>query len=344
MDKTHWTSQDIRKVFRYDDRYGSIQTLYNAEEKNKIPKASRVKRGKVNVRQWSLEQVPEIGKQFGFLPLDDKQHILCKYIQKGGVLKTTTSFNEAKTFALNGMKTLIIGLDFECSITDILTPQKDIIKLNNRPVTLGLFHFLAEKASLNEIIKHTPLPTLDIIPETHDLVALDKWLNQQKRREYVFRDKLIPLLQEYDVIIFDNGPSWNHLIENAIVSSDVIISPLGCNLLAYNASETNLSTLFEFQKVMELNEQQLIMFATLLERSSLSQQIYAQYLERFDSFIIPTPIRASVKSQEALLNKETILEYAPTSPQADEYCELIKMIWKIITTKKSVNELLSEAA
>jgi len=336
MEKKAWTSADIRKLYRMDKRYKSVQTLYNAEEKGYIPKAHRIARGKVRVRNWSLEQLPIIGRKFGFLLPPEKQIIICKYIQKGGVLKTTTSYYEGKTYALNGIKTLIIGLDFECSITDIVLPRNEKLKLEDNEKPLGLYHVLAENAPLGQVIKKTSLPTLDIIPETHDLVALDKWLNHQKRREYIFKDKLLPLLQEYEVIIFDNGPSWNHLIENSIVASDIIFCPLGCNLLAYNASETNLSTIFDFQKVMQLNYQQIIMFATLLDsRNSLSQQIYAQYLTKFSDFFIVTPIRVSAKGQEALMHKQTILEYAPTSQAAQEYYDLIVDIWNTVIDAKN---------
>ena len=199
-----------------------------------------------------------------------------------------------------------------------------------------MYNFLAEDASLEQIILKTSLPTLDIIPEKHDLVVLDKWLNQQKRREYVFKDKLMPYLSNYDAIIFDNGPSWNHLIENSIISSDYIICPLGCNLLAYNASDTNISSIFEFQNEMRLNNQKIIMFSTLLDRTSISQQINAQYITKFTNYLIPNPIRISVKFQEALLNGQSIIEYAPTSSVSQEYFELINSIWQKINKNREI--------
>lgn len=336
MENKIFTSSNLKKIYRMNEKYKSIKTLYNAEERGDIPTAERIARGKVMVRAWTEEQLPEIGSKFGFLSKPKKQIILSTFVQKGGVLKTTLSFNVARSLALNGIKTLIVGLDSECSITDVLLPRAEIFNIEETSQTLGLFHVIAEKADIREVIRKTSLPTLDIIPETHDLVVLNKWINNKQRREYIFDSLLIPQLKDYEVIIFDNCPSWNHLIENSIVASTVIVLPLGCNILAYNACETNLSTILEFQKIMGLNNQKLIMLPTLLEKSSLSHQIFAKYLSRFASFIIPSAIRKSVKGEEALIHRQTIFEYSPTAPLADDYFDILKTMWSIINEEERV--------
>ncbi|HBD9336480.1 TPA: ParA family protein, partial [Legionella pneumophila] len=220
-----------------------------------------------------------------------------------------------------------IGLDPECSVSDIIIPQQELNRLDDFEQGKGLFHFFVENTPLEEIIRPTSLPTLDFIPETHDLVKLNKWMSFEKRREYIFQDKLIPLLSKYDVIIFDNSPTWNHLVENSILVSSSVVMPLGCSLLAYNASSTNMQNIWDFQDVMKLTDQGIIMFSTALERSSLSQQINATYLSRYVDYMITTPIRKSVKWEEALMSKQTILEYALGSSQAEEYYHLISELW-----------------
>jgi chromosome partitioning protein len=327
MEQISWTNSDIRKLFKMDTRFKSIQTLYNAEERGEIPLAEREARGKISTRKWHLNQLPYIGKRFGFLKSPAEQKVLCTYMQKGGVYKTTTSYNRARTLALNGIKVLLIGLDSECSVTDIIIPQQELIRLDDFEQGKGLYHYLVEDMPLKEIIRKTSLPTLDFIPETHDLVKLNKWMAYEKRREYIFLDKLIPYLSDYEVIIFDNSPTWNHLVENSILVSSAVIMPLGCSLLAYNASATNMQNIWDFQEVMKLTDQELIMFSTALERSSLSQQINATYLNRYVDYMITTPIRKSVKWEEALMSKQTILEYALGSPQAEEYYHLICGEW-----------------
>tara|TARA_Y100000588_G_C14210584_1_gene906512 strand:- start:194 stop:1198 length:1005 start_codon:yes stop_codon:yes gene_type:complete len=311
-----------------EKRYKSVQTLYNAEERNEIPLAQREPRGKVMTRYWDISQLPQIGRKFGFLRKTiPEQIVLCKYMQKGGVLKTTSTWNEARIFALNGMKVLLIGLDPELSVSDIVLPQKEILRLDDVERPKGLYHFFTEKSPFSNIVKPTSIPTLDIIPETHELILLDKWMSRETRREYIFKDRLMPHLCDYDVVMFDNSPTWNHLVENSLAVSNNIIMPLGCNLLAYNASATNMESIWDFQEVMKLKKQNLIMFSTLLDRTSLSQQINAMYLQNYAEYMVSTPIRRSVKFEEALMSKQSILEYASTSIAADEYYQLILEEW-----------------
>ena len=201
-----------------------------------------------------------------------------------------------------------------------------------------MYHFFVKGADIKKIIQKTEIPTLDIIPETHDLVVLDKFLGTEVGREEIFKDKLLPHLQEYDVIIFDNGPSWNHLIENAIFASDTIICPLGCNLLAYNASKTNFDTIKEFQRKKKLFNQIIIAYATLVERSGISQQIYSEYISGHKDSLLPdTPIKSSVKWQEALMAGISILEYVPEGEMVENYYNLITHMWTRATRGEVIN-------
>jgi chromosome partitioning protein len=335
MEKQFWSNADIHRLFKLKTK--SRQTLLNAEERGEIPTAKRVSRGNTLVRQWSLEQLPKIGERFGFLKKTKKQEILCFYTAKGGVLKTTLAYSLARILALNGVKTILIGLDIQCSITDIALPPIAVESLDDvENENFGLYHYLFEKISLKKIIKQTSLPTLFIIPETTDLNVLEKKLRLEPRREYLFKDKLISQLQEYDVVIFDNGPSWNQLIENALTTSSTIISPIGCDIGTYQALQTNLNTLFEFQTAMKLEWANFFLVPTLLEKTKLSQQIYGAYLNQYTDKIISTPIRRAVKGQEAILLRQSAIEHDPTTPLAQDYFELTQELWNRILSGRGM--------
>lgn len=329
MEKSGWTNSDIHKLFRLD---ASRQTVLNAEERGEIPKADRIARGRNQVRLWRIEHLPQIGEKFGFLKKPTRQEVICIYTAKGGVLKSTLAYSLARILGLNGIKTLVVGLDIQCSITELALPQKQVETLDDLDPDLGLYHVIREGAPLSDVIKRTPLPTLDILPETTGLNVLEKFLRNEPRREYVLQEKIVkPLQGKYDVIIFDNGPSWNQLIENALTAATTVISPIGCDLGTYQALATNLSTLNEFQEAMKLEWENFILVPTLLEKTKLSSQIYGAYLNKYGDKVTHTAIRRAVKGQEALVLRQSAIEYDPTSPLAQDYYEVTEEIWDRIT-------------
>lgn len=331
--KKDFTIGDIQKIFRLESnkRYA----LFNAEEKELIPKANRKSRGTTKVRVWDISQLPSIGEHFGFLKKPKEQVIICMYTPKGGVLKTTFGFNLARALALNNIKVLIIGLDLaQSSITGYALPATNLESLDDLETEdLGLYHYFFEKVPLSQVIKKSPLPTLDVIPETPDLNILEKKLRSEvNRREYYLKEKLIKELKNYDVILFDNGPSWNSLVANALTAANNVVSPMGCDIEAFKAIDKNLSMIFEFQEDMGIEWNNFIQVPTLLEPAKLSQQIYGTYLTKYSKTIVESPIRRSIKGQEARTFHLSIFEYDPTSSLADDYYKAIVETWKRITS------------
>jgi chromosome partitioning protein len=329
--KDLWSISDIDKLFKMKGRAKSRKDLLEAEESGLIPSSERFQRGSTSVRKWHFSKLPDIGKKYGFLKQPREQRIICVYTTKGGVLKTTFSYNLARILALNGIKTIIIGLDIQCSITNIVIPPEESNNLDQVPERCpSLYQFLIEKKSIDDVIKHTEFHTLDIIPESPDLNILEKKIRILNRREYIFQDKLISKLSDYQVIIFDNGPSWNQLIENALTASNVVLSPIGCDIGAYQAIDINMSALSEFKESMALNWDRFLLIPTLLEKTKLSQQIYGSYINRYPETVISAPIRRAVKGQESIFLRKSVLENDPTSNLAQDYYELLTSIWNKI--------------
>lgn len=334
-----WTSAEIHKLFKLHEKVKSRQTLFNAEERNEIPSAKRVSRGKQQVRQWNTSQLPAIGAKYGFLSAPKRQQVFCVSTGKGGVLKTTCAGNLARVFALNSIKVLVCGLDIQKSITKILIPeQKKIESLDDiGEPPLGIYHILYNSAPLDEVVLKTDLPTLDVIPETTELNNLEKKLRHETRKEYIFKDKLLPLFKDYDVIIFDNSPNWNALIENSLTASNHLLMPIGCDVGTYEALDSNLSTLHDFQKAMQIDFDTFAMLPTLLDRSKLSQQIYGAYLSKYKEDCLSTPIRRAVSGQEASVLSRSILEHEPVGNLAQDYYEFITTYWQKVLEAEEAN-------
>lgn len=334
LEKREWTNSELQKLFKMEIK--SRHTLIQAEDRGEIPKALRKQRGTTSVRFWSLEQLPVIGEKYGFLSKPKKQVTLCVYTPKGGVLKTATSGNIARVAALNGIKTLVIGLDFQKSITNFLypTPAFDhMIDLQNyikKNRSLGLFHLLYQGASADQVVHKTSIPTLDIIPETPDLIALEKALRSENRREYIFADIIEELFPDYDLIILDNTPSWSLLTECSLTAANNLISPLGCDFETLQALGENFIHIEDFQRKMRLKWDNCLIIPTLLEKNNVSQDVYNVYQRDFKDMILPCPIRRTVRGQEARIANMSAIEYDAKSDLANDYYEMISALWSRI--------------
>lgn len=328
-----WTKSTIHKLFRID---ATQRTIVNAEERGEIPKAERVPYGeRLSARKWRLDQLPEIGTRFGFLKHPKHRHVICVYTAKGGVLKTTFTFNLARALALNGIRTAIVGLDSQCSVTDHILGTREIQTLDQFEPVPGLFHLIKDHINPSEIIKKTDLPTLDIVPETVELIALESHIRERTKREEVLQNELLPHLENYSVIIFDTPPSWNLLIMNALTASNHLISPIGCDLGSFQALTTNLSTVTDFGKAMDLDWDTFVLLPTLLASTKLSTQILHAYIQKYTGKVTAASIRRAVKGEESLALRESVFEYDPTSPLAEDYYSAVGEIWgQIIESEK----------
>ena len=350
MEQKTYSSSDIQKIFRVSEKYSSPVSLLNAEERGDIPKADRVQRGRVSVRKWTPDQLPGIGKKFGFLNgATREQQVLTTFLSKGGVLKSSFTYNLARILALNSVKMesaekskiLIIGLDLQGTITDYALPPLKVESLEDAEQSerMGLAQLFYEKAPLEKIILPTDLPNLFIIPENSALNNLEKRLRFETRKEYVFRDKLLPQLQDFSVIIFDNSPNWNSLIENSLACATTVLSPIGCELGSYQALKNHTANIQEFAEAVQASWDNYFLIPTFLEKSKISQQIYGAYLNQYPENVLPTPIRRSAVGQESLALHKSVIEYAPTSPLADDYYEVVKTLWNKILSGEAANVL-----
>ena len=255
-----YTIREIQNIFRMDEKVKSRQTIFNAEQRGEIPTAKRIIRGKVNARSWSSNQLPGIGRRFGFLSPNTPigPEIISVFTQKGGTLKSTLTYSLARGFALNNKKVLIIGLDSQASVTMTTLGQRSSPESlqeyrKQREQWGGLYHLIyQDSVQMSDVVHPTSLPTLDIIPEVGELAELERRLQGADGREKIFQKKLLPLIKGYDIVIFDNGPSWNQLVRNSLVAATTVISPIGCDLGTYEVLDINMQSVTEFRDALDL--------------------------------------------------------------------------------------------
>ncbi len=279
-------------------------------------------------KSYPVEKLSEIGAEFGFLKKPGKPIAAAVFVTKGGVLKTTLTLNLARMAALNGLKVCVVGLDMQGDITQTLgsegpdenaSLEEALKSLNSMK---GLSDLFVGQATLDEIIVQTEIPTLSFIPETPELVALDQSLLSRNRREYWLLETVIqPLKARFDLILMDCSPNWNRLINNALVASDVLISPIESKINNFRNLRTFRALISEFRRDMRLNFKHIFVPTRVVSSRRLSREIFQWYranLETAEAGCTTRSIRESIHGEEAMALRLSIPEHSPNSVAAAE--------------------------
>ena len=139
---------------------------------------------------------------------------------KGGVGKSTTVINVGAALANLGYKVLIIDTDAQGHTTIGLN-----IQTQDKQTIAELF--CSEQVSCMDVIQHTSVKGLDIIPSDLSLAIAEVKLSTMPAKEYRLRTKLKGIEKyPYDYIIFDCAPTFSTVTMNVFTVAHEIILPV----------------------------------------------------------------------------------------------------------------------
>jgi chromosome partitioning protein len=114
---------------------------------------------------------------------------------KGGVGKTTSAVNIGAGMAELGKKVLLIDLDAQANLT---------ISLGIPRQKITIYEALRGEG---ELAPYHHKPNLDVITSSLDLSGAEMELINEAGREYILKDLLAQVIDDYDYIIIDCPPS-----------------------------------------------------------------------------------------------------------------------------------------
>lgn len=325
--------------------------ILKAESEGIIPEAKRFPIGKSNRDQriWNYDQVSLIGEKYGFLKKPKKPVTLTVFSTKGGILKSTLVLNIARSYALHNFKTIIIDLDPQADSTrnlglDISEENVDTLEQADEMLSQvkGLYDYFQNKASLQEIILKTDLSKLDFIPSSSAIIPLMEIMNAEIRREYQFKEKIVEPLKNlgYDLIIFDNAPSWSIFATNSITASDILVSPLECKIAHYRNTPEFITYLNRFLEKMQLQTTVTKMFVPVKTSGTrkLSTQIKQHYHQNISN-CSHSSIRESIIGEESVAMRKSVLEYDNKSTLTEDIREFLIELDSIVNKDKPTKHI-----
>ena len=246
--------------------------------------------------------------------------------QKGGVGKTTTTFNLGAALASQGKKVLLIDADPQGNLTTYMGWTEDEI-----PVTLNkvLLNILSDKKTdFEKCIKHHN-ENLDLILSDIQLSSIEIMLVGAMSREYTLRHSIQSIKDKYDYILIDTQPSLGILPINALACVDKVIIPVQPQYLAAKGMTQLLSTIIKIRQQINPNLKIDGIVLTIVDkRANLTKDIYNQLQENYGSAvrIYDTQIPRAIKVAESTAHGKSIFTYDKSSKVAKAYSSLAKEV------------------
>ncbi len=267
----------------------------------------------------------------------------CKVIaianQKGGVGKTTTTFNLGVGLARAGKKVLLIDCDPQGDLTICCGyPDNDEIDVT----ITNIMQKAIEDDSINfdEGIIHQA-EGIDLLPANIELSGLDLQLVSTMNRERVLSTYIEQMKNKYEYILLDCMPSLGMITINAFAAADSIIIPVQAHYLPLKGMTQLTKTISKVQK--QINPKLKIdgiVLTLVVENTNLAKtteqtirEYYGSKLKVFDS-----KIPMAIKCAEISIVGKSIYEYNGNSKVAKAYENFSKEVLELGEIRRTKND------
>jgi chromosome partitioning protein len=241
--------------------------------------------------------------------------------QKGGVGKTTSTINLGAALAEYGRRVLLVDLDPQGALSAGLgVPHYELDHT--------IHNLLVEpRVSLDNVLIHTRVKNLDLVPSNIDLSAAEIQLVNEVGREQTLSRALHPVLDRYDYVLIDCQPSLGLLTVNGLACSDGVIIPTECEFFSLRGLALLTDTV---EKVRDRLNPKLDISGILITRydprTVNSREVMARVVERFGDLVFDTVISRTVRFPETSVAGEPITSWAPKSGGAAAYRSLAREV------------------
>ena len=168
---------------------------------------------------------------------------------------------------------------------------------------------------------------LSLIPSNVNLAGAEIELLGINEKEYILKNAVDYIRDDYDFIIIDCPPSLNMLTVNAMTTADSILVPIQCEYYALEGISQLIHTIDLVQERLNSNLKiDGVVFTMYDARTNLSSDVVDTVKENLNATVYQTIIPRNVRLAEAPSHGLPINLYDPKSSGAESYRNLAKEI------------------
>ena len=246
-------------------------------------------------------------------------HIIAIANQKGGVGKTTTAVNLAASLAYLEQRVLLIDMDPQGNATMGSGVQKNDLLYSVTDVLLG-------EAPIETAFIQTEVGYC-VLGANRDLAGVELAIVEQEKREFILKNALQTVSDQFDYIIVDCAPSLSLITVNAMTAVNGVIIPMQCEYYALEGLADLTQTIDRIQEGLNPNLSIVGVLRTMYDgRNALTRDVSAELQEYFGSKLYNTFIPRNVRLAEAPAHGVPVLHFEKRSKGAKAYIELAQEI------------------
>ena len=254
----------------------------------------------------------------------------CKVIaianQKGGVGKTTTTFNLGVALKNQGKRVLVVDADPQGDLTTYMGYNESELKTTLAQLMESVIYD-SQLDTKQAILNNNE--GIDLIPSDLDLSATEAMLVNAMSREVTLRTILNNVKKDYDYVLIDCMPSLGMLTINALSCSDKVVIPVQDHFLAAKGMGHLLKTVSRVKRTINPNlEVGGILLTLVNKRTNLSKETIQDLKETYGRAIklYDTQIPLAVKTAESTSRGKSIFKYDKNGKVATAYEDFAKEV------------------
>ncbi len=239
--------------------------------------------------------------------------------QKGGVGKTTTCVNLTAALKQAGKRVLLCDFDPQANATSGMGVDKT--------VSNGIYDVLINGKDVKSAVVATRYG--DVLPSSKALAGAGIEMIAMDNRQFLLRQALDQLRDDYDFIFIDCPPSLELLTLNALCAADALLVPVQGEYYALEGLSDLMNTVRIVRRGMNprLNVEGVLL--TMFDgRTNLAIQVAQEVKRFFPGKVYSTVVPRNVRLSEAPSHGKPITAYDRTCRGAEAYRALAEEFLK----------------